>query len=400
MQARGFAGTWLGTTAVLAACAGAAAASSGSSGGALYVAPPKISKVSCIRGCASRHRPRPGSTLKITGTELGGARRVVFHGGTGRADDVVSPVRPGSSTRLNVRVPLGAVSGPISVRVSGTLGSNRTRPVAILPPPPPSPNPTLTPVPGPHDAGAPQLETGTSRTRVFYGARRAVVFSYRLSASSNAQVQLVSAANGSVVRTWSPGPVPAGAVESVAWSGSLGGAPAAPGRYLFRLTAQGLSGATARSSSTGDTRRDAFDLYPNEFPVRGRHDYGGSGARFGAGRAGHTHQGQDVMARCGTRLVAARGGRIKHKAYHSAAGYYVVIDAGGTNVDYVYMHLAEPSPFSEGDRVYTGQRIGSVGDTGNAQGCHLHFELWRGAWYGGGSPFDPLPSLQAWDGWS
>jgi murein DD-endopeptidase MepM/ murein hydrolase activator NlpD len=397
MQARGVAGTWLGATAALAACAGGAAASEG---GAIYVASPKVSKVTCIRRCASRHRARPGSTLKLTGSELASARRVVFHGSYGRADDVIARVRVGSSTRLNVRVPLGAVTGPISIRVSRTVGSPRTKPVAILPPPPPSPNPTLSPVPGPRDVGAPRLETGTSRTKVFYGARRAVVFSYRSSAPAAVQVQLVSAADGSVARTWSRGPVPPGAVQSVAWSGSLGRSAARPGRYLFRLTAQGSSGAIARSSSPTDVQRDAFDLYPNEFPVRGRHDFGGAGARFGAGRSGHTHQGQDVLAGCGTRLVAARGGRVKHKAYHSAAGYYVVIDAAGTNVDYVYMHLAEPTPFAAGDRVYTGQRIGSVGDTGNAQGCHLHFELWRGAWYGGGSPFDPLPSLQAWDGWS
>jgi murein DD-endopeptidase MepM/ murein hydrolase activator NlpD len=397
VHARGFAGTWLGATAALAACAGPAAASGG---GAVYVATPKVSKVSCIRRCASHGRARPGSALKLVGSELGGVRRAVFHGSYGHADDVVAPVRAGSSTRLNVRVPLGAVTGPMSVWLSRTVGSRRTKPVAILPPPPPSPNPTLSPVPGPRDSGAPQLETGTSRTKVFYGARRAVVFSYRLSAPSTVQVQLVSAADGSVVRTWSPGPIPAGTVQSVAWSGSLGRSAANPGRYLFRLTAQGSSGAIARSSSSTDVQRDAFDLYPSEFPVRGRHDYGGAGARFGAQRAGHSHQGQDVFARCGTRLVAARGGRVRHKAYHSAAGYYVVIDAAGTNVEYVYMHLAEPTPFAAGDRVYTGQRIGSVGDTGNARGCHLHFELWRGAWYDGGSPFDPLPSLQAWDAWS
>src|SRR5437764_8421179 len=29
------------------------------------------------------------------------------------------------------------------------------------------------------------------------------------------------------------------------------------------------------------------------FPVAGAHDYGGPGARFGAPRSGHTHQGQD-----------------------------------------------------------------------------------------------------------
>jgi murein DD-endopeptidase MepM/ murein hydrolase activator NlpD len=65
------------------------------------------------------------------------------------------------------------------------------------------------------------------------------------------------------------------------------------------------------------------------------------------------------------------------------------------------MHLSEPSPFQPGDRVFTGQQIGAVGDSGNAQGCHLHFELWSGpGWYDGGDPFDPLPALQAWDSWS
>jgi murein DD-endopeptidase MepM/ murein hydrolase activator NlpD len=39
-----------------------------------------------------------------------------------------------------------------------------------------------------------------------------------------------------------------------------------------------------------------------------------------------------------------------------------------------------------------------VGDTGNAWGCHLHFELWTApGWYAGGEPFDPLPRLQRWD---
>jgi len=137
------------------------------------------------------------------------------------------------------------------------------------------------------------------------------------------------------------------------------------------------------------------------FPVRGPHDYGGAGARFGTGRAGHSHQGHDVFARCGTPLVAARGGKVQFKDYHAAGGHYLVIDGDGTGADYAYMHLVEATPFRVGDKVRTGQRIGSVGDSGNARGCHLHFELWSApGWYQGGRPIDPLRALKAWDSWS
>src|SRR5215218_602850 len=78
------------------------------------------------------------------------------------------------------------------------------------------------------------------------------------------------------------------------------------------------------------------------FPIQGAHDYGGEGSRFGAPRAGHTHQGQDVTAACGTTLVAARGGTVKTNTSQSAAGNYVVI-AGDTGYDYVYMHLRDPA---------------------------------------------------------
>ena len=248
----------------------------------------------------------------------------------------------------------------------------------------------------------PRLETGTSRTKAFYGARHAVTFSFRVSGPvpSSLRVELIRARDASVVQTWTPAAA-LGTVQSVVWNGGAGRAFAGPGRYAFRLTASNASGALARSSQAANLTRDAFDLYDHTFPVRGSHDFGGAGARFGAGRGGRRHQGHDVMARCGTKMVAARGGRVQFKGYHRAAGNYLVIDGAGTGLDYVYMHLAEPTPFVKGDRVYTGQRIGSVGETGNARGCHLHFEMWGApGWYSGGEPFDPLPSLQAWDAWS
>jgi murein DD-endopeptidase MepM/ murein hydrolase activator NlpD len=383
--------------------AGSVQAADSGGGGAVYVAKPAITKVSCLRRCASRKRAQGGSTLKISGRSLRDVTKLVFHGSYGSSDDASVGVRSGSETRVHARVPIGALSGPVSVVSGGGISSARTRSIAIMPPAPPAPNPQLSPAPGPSAPGAPAIETGTSRTRAFIGARRAVAFSYRVasSAPANVTLELVRASDGLVVKTWPAGPVQPGEVRTVAWSGTLNGASAAPGRYSFRLTAQGSDGQVARSAQAQDFQRDAFDLYDHVFPVRGRHDFGGPGARFGTGRAGHSHQGHDVFARCGTRMVAARGGRVQYSGYHGAAGYYVVIDGEGTSVDYAFMHLSEPSPFRAGDRVYTGQRIGSVGESGNARGCHLHFELWSGpGWYQGGRPFDPLPSLQAWDAWS
>jgi murein DD-endopeptidase MepM/ murein hydrolase activator NlpD len=127
------------------------------------------------------------------------------------------------------------------------------------------------------------------------------------------------------------------------------------------------------------------------FPVRGPHQYWDG---FGAGRG---HQGMDIGAACGTRLVAARTGRVEYKAYHGAAGNYVVIDNRDSNTDFAYMHLASPASVRVGESVGAGQMIGRVGDTGNSSGCHLHFEFWVGDWYGGGHPVDPERFLRGLD---
>jgi murein DD-endopeptidase MepM/ murein hydrolase activator NlpD len=127
------------------------------------------------------------------------------------------------------------------------------------------------------------------------------------------------------------------------------------------------------------------------FPVRGPHQYWDG---FGAGRG---HQGMDIGSACGTRLVAARTGRVEYRAYHGAAGHYVVIDNRDSNTDFAYMHLASPASVRVGQSVAAGETIGRVGETGNASGCHLHFEFWIGDWYGGGHPVDPERFLRGLD---
>jgi murein DD-endopeptidase MepM/ murein hydrolase activator NlpD len=63
------------------------------------------------------------------------------------------------------------------------------------------------------------------------------------------------------------------------------------------------------------------------------------------------------------------------------------------------MHLRDGSLLvSKGAKVAAGQQLAAVGDTGRAEGYHLHFEIWPDGWYAGGgsAPIDPLPDLLAW----
>ena len=132
-----------------------AAAQSGGGGGGIYAATPKVSKVTCMRRCASKSRAQGGSTIKLAGSGLASAAKVVFNGSYGRGDDQSVSVRSRSDSTLSVRVPIGAVSGPITVVTAEKAKSTATAPIAILPPPPPAPNPVLSVVPGVRSDTAP-----------------------------------------------------------------------------------------------------------------------------------------------------------------------------------------------------------------------------------------------------
>jgi len=139
----------------------------------------------------------------------------------------------------------------------------------------------------------------------------------------------------------------------------------------------------------------------HRFPLVGTYSYGSSGARFGAPRKGHTHQGQDLAAAEGTPIVAPRGGVVKAVAYQArGAGHYVVLDGSGEDRDYVFMHMRTGSvAVTKGQTVRIGEKLGEVGNTGRSFGAHLHFEIWTGGgWYTGGHPVDPLPYLRVWAG--
>ena len=138
---------------------------------------------------------------------------------------------------------------------------------------------------------------------------------------------------------------------------------------------------------------------PGRFPVAGPYSLGGEGARFGAGRTGHVHEGQDILAAAGTPIVAPYAGTILSTSYQAGgAGEYVVLD-GVDGRDYFFAHcLRNSTVVVQGALVAAGQPLCQVGATGTTSGApHLHFEIWQVGWrVAGGTPIDPLPELLAW----
>jgi murein DD-endopeptidase MepM/ murein hydrolase activator NlpD len=155
-------------------------------------------------------------------------------------------------------------------------------------------------------------------------------------------------------------------------------------------------GVGAPGDTTTTTTTPAAPSESMMFPVSGPHTLGGG---FGAARSGHSHQGQDIMAACGTPLVAVSRAKVKFVSSQRLAGNYVVIRNKKLHQDYMYAHLAAPASVAKGQVVMPGQQLGIVGETGDATACHLHFELWLGKWYRGGHPVNPLPYLQTYAGY-
>jgi murein DD-endopeptidase MepM/ murein hydrolase activator NlpD len=133
--------------------------------------------------------------------------------------------------------------------------------------------------------------------------------------------------------------------------------------------------------------------------VRGPHWTRGQIGEFGAPRdGGRTHEGFDVVAACGTPMVAVRGGRVRSTGFDPVLyGNYPLIHGEGERRSYFYAHLRRPAGVRRGERVFTGEQVGVVGETGNARtiGCHLHFEI-----HVNGHPIDPEPALRRWDRYS
>ena len=264
--------------------------------------------------------------MRITGSGLDQAAKVVFLGRRTRRDNASVRARRPRSTRLDVVVPSKARSGRILLvdKLGREVTTHRSYRVSRAP--------AIDVAPG---------------SGFYFGGRRKPSVSFDARSAGPTKIEVIRPSDGAVITSFEHAAT--SGRNTATWNGQVGRRPAPSGAYSFRIA------GVAMASQTGAT----FAMYDHLFPIRGPHDLGQSETNnFGGGRG---HQGQDNFARCGTRLAAARGGKVQYAGYHGRAGNYVVIDGAGTGIDYAYMHLRKTPLVSTGQRVFTGQKIGEVG---------------------------------------
>ncbi len=121
------------------------------------------------------------------------------------------------------------------------------------------------------------------------------------------------------------------------------------------------------------------------WPVYGGGNYISQYFRYG-------HYGLDIAADYGSRVRAAGAGVVLFSGWKSNGGGYQVWVSHGSGLYTTYNHMSGVS-VGRGQRISEGQQVGRVGQSGNATGPHLHFEVWRGPVWDGGTRVNPLGYL-------
>ncbi len=113
-------------------------------------------------------------------------------------------------------------------------------------------------------------------------------------------------------------------------------------------------------------------------PVNGKIAHNGHFSLNNPQRTSGKHLGTDYQGSIGTQVVASENGRVVFSGYSDSYGNVVYINnSDGTQTRYA--HLKTSSLLKYGQEVTEGNKVGEIGQTGNAKGqakekAHVHFE--------------------------
>jgi len=156
--------------------------------------------------------------------------------------------------------------------------------------------------------------------------------------------------------------------------------------------ARAAAAAAAAASASSGGSGGSVSTTGWAVPANGRIT-GGYGPRSvicsGGGQcSGSFHYATDIGTGCGAPIYAANAGVVTWAGRLGTYGNFVKISHGG-NVSTGYAHIRNGGyNVRAGQSVSAGQVIAYSGDTGAANGCHLHYEVWIG-----GNRINPAPFM-------
>lgn len=119
------------------------------------------------------------------------------------------------------------------------------------------------------------------------------------------------------------------------------------------------------------------------------------------GGGSRLHEAIDIMAPRGTSVMAAGPGTIERLFQSDAGGNTIYVRSGDGRTIHYYAHLDAYAPgLKEGQKVRRGQRLGTVGSSGNASADapHLHFAILQttsdAEWWEPANAVNPYPLLR------
>ncbi|SCC70640.1 M23 family metallopeptidase, partial [Rhodococcus qingshengii] len=92
------------------------------------------------------------------------------------------------------------------------------------------------------------------------------------------------------------------------------------------------------------------------------------------GGAAELHTGVDFAAGCDTPVLSSAAGTVTEAGFSAYGGGNRIVIDHGNGLQTTYNHL-QSLGVQTGQSVGAGALIGIAGATGNASGCHLHFEV-------------------------